>query len=119
MSHALELGYKGFMYDYGEYIDRQTVSHDGTTGEEMHNLYPLLYQVCNAFCKTLVMFWFILLVVSPLIAQKAAFDFFERLDDDPNDAYAPDFVYYVRSGYTGMQKYTWAHWTGKVGRDTC
>lgn len=27
-------------------------------------------------------------------------------------AYAPDYVYYSRSGYTGTQSSAWAHWTG-------
>ena len=29
--------------------------------------------------------------------QKAAFDFFQTLDPDPTDDYAPDYVFYVRS----------------------
>ena len=61
-------------------------------GLEMHNHYPLLY-------------------------QKAAFDFFKTLDPDPIDTYAPDYVFYVRSGYTGSQQYTWAHWTGGPSSD--
>jgi len=30
--------------------------------------------------------------------------------------FAPPFIYYVRSGYTGSQAWVWAHWTGKEGR---
>lgn len=37
------LGYSGFMYDFGEYVPADVVSADGTTGEELHNLYPVLY----------------------------------------------------------------------------
>lgn len=36
----------------------------------------------------------------------------QRQDPDPHDAYAPPYVYYVRSGYTGTQAWTWNHWTG-------
>jgi alpha-glucosidase (family GH31 glycosyl hydrolase) len=40
---ARELGYSGFMYDFGEYVPADVVAADGTTGEELHNLYPVLY----------------------------------------------------------------------------
>ena len=62
------------------------------TGLLLHNHYPMLY-------------------------QKAAYDFFTSLDPDPDDAYAPDYVYYVRSGYLGSQNVTWAHWTGDPSSD--
>jgi len=53
----------------------------------------------------------------PLLYQQAAFDFFTSLDPDPDDEYAPDYVYYVRSGYLGSQNVTWAHWTGDPSSD--
>ena len=62
------------------------------TGLLLHNHYPLLY-------------------------QQAAFNFFTSLDPDPDDAYAPDHIYYVRSGYLGSQNVTWAHWTGDPSSD--
>lgn len=40
---ALDLGYSGWMYDFGEYVQPQTLSASGMSGEELHNLYPLLY----------------------------------------------------------------------------
>lgn len=41
---AVDLGYDGFMYDFGEYVQADTISASGLTGEELHNLYPVLYQ---------------------------------------------------------------------------
>jgi sulfoquinovosidase len=38
-----ELGYAGFMYDFGEYVPWNVVAANGMTGEELHNLYPVLY----------------------------------------------------------------------------
>ena len=40
---ATELGYSGWMYDFGEYVPPDAIAADGTTGEELHNLYPVLY----------------------------------------------------------------------------
>ena len=40
---ALELGYSGWMYDFGEYVQPKSVASNGMTGEELHNLYPVLY----------------------------------------------------------------------------
>lgn len=40
---ALSLGYSGWMYDFGEYVQPETRAASGMSGEELHNLYPLLY----------------------------------------------------------------------------
>lgn len=40
---AIDLGYSGFMYDFGEYVQPDTRSASGMSGEELHNLYPMLY----------------------------------------------------------------------------
>jgi sulfoquinovosidase len=40
---ALALDYDGFMYDFGEYVQVGVVASNGMTGEELHNLYPVLY----------------------------------------------------------------------------
>ena len=85
--HAVDMGFDGWMYDYGEYLSQSTVSYDGRSGHEVHNEYPLLY-------------------------QRTAFDYFMGLDEDPTDDYAPPFVYYVRSGYAGSGQVIWNHWTG-------
>ncbi len=42
-SWATELGYSGWMYDFGEYVQPDTQSASGMSGEELHNLYPVLY----------------------------------------------------------------------------
>jgi alpha-glucosidase (family GH31 glycosyl hydrolase) len=89
---AVDVGFHGWMYDYGEYTPPDSVSSDGTIGLEMHNKFPLLY-------------------------QKTAFDFFKKFDKNTSDPYAPDYVFYVRSSYTGSQRYTWAHWTGDPSSD--
>jgi len=41
---ATSLGYSGWMYDFGEYVQPDVVSANGMNGEELHNLYPVLYQ---------------------------------------------------------------------------
>jgi len=40
---ARDLGYVGWMYDFGEYVPWDVVGSNGMTGEELHNLYPVLY----------------------------------------------------------------------------
>jgi sulfoquinovosidase len=40
---ALDLGYSGWMYDFGEYIQPQTLTRSGLSGEQFHNLFPVLY----------------------------------------------------------------------------
>ncbi len=39
---AFALGYSGFMYDFGEYALPDVVARSGMSGEELHNLYPVL-----------------------------------------------------------------------------
>ncbi len=41
---AIDIGYDGWMYDFGEYVQPASMSSDGRTGEEFHNAYPVLYQ---------------------------------------------------------------------------
>lgn len=40
---ALDLGYSGWMQDFGEYVPPASVASNGMSGEEYHNLYPVLY----------------------------------------------------------------------------
>jgi alpha-glucosidase len=40
---ATDIGYSGWMYDFGEYVQPTVVAANGMTGEELHNLYPVLY----------------------------------------------------------------------------
>ncbi len=44
LQQALDLGYDGWMLDFGEYLPQHAKLHDGKTGFEAHNLYPLLLQ---------------------------------------------------------------------------
>src|SRR5262249_28389061 len=41
---AIAAHYSGWMYDFGEYVQTDAVAANGMTGEELHNLYPVLYQ---------------------------------------------------------------------------
>jgi alpha-glucosidase len=40
---ALDLGYSGWMQDFGEYVQPGDVAFDGTPGEAYHNRFPVLY----------------------------------------------------------------------------
>ncbi len=42
-----KLGVDGWMADFGEYTPVEARFHDGSTGWEMHNRYPLLWQEAN------------------------------------------------------------------------
>jgi alpha-glucosidase len=44
MQQALDDGWDGWMYDFGEYVPEDAVFANGMTGMEAHNLYPLLFQ---------------------------------------------------------------------------
>lgn len=40
---ALDLGYSGWMYDFGEYVQADWTAADGETGYELHDHFPPLY----------------------------------------------------------------------------
>ena len=40
---ALDLGYSGWMYDFGEYVQPDWTAHDGSTGVSLHAAFPVLY----------------------------------------------------------------------------
>jgi alpha-glucosidase (family GH31 glycosyl hydrolase) len=40
---ALDLGYSGWMYDFGEYVQPDVVTSTGVSGEEYHNRFPVEY----------------------------------------------------------------------------
>ncbi len=40
---ALDLGYAGWMYDFGEYVQASWTAHDGSTGLSLHDAFPVLY----------------------------------------------------------------------------
>jgi alpha-glucosidase (family GH31 glycosyl hydrolase) len=42
LKRTLDLGYDGWMHDFGEYTARNAVFFDGRRGDEMHNEYPRL-----------------------------------------------------------------------------
>lgn len=87
LSKAILLGFDGWMYDFGEYVPPDALFSDGRDGHHWHNAYPLIYERSNA-------------------------RYFEGLDDDPTDEWAPDYVFYHRSAYAGSQAWSWAMWGG-------
>ncbi len=42
LKRSLDLGYDGWMHDFGEYIPREAVLFDGRRGDEFHNAFPVL-----------------------------------------------------------------------------
>jgi alpha-glucosidase len=42
LKRSLDLGYDGWMHDFGEYIPRDAVLFDGRRGDEFHNVFPVL-----------------------------------------------------------------------------
>jgi alpha-glucosidase (family GH31 glycosyl hydrolase) len=44
LQQALDDGWDGWMYDFGEYVPQDAVMANGMTGFEAHDLYPVLYQ---------------------------------------------------------------------------
>lgn len=43
LDEAVGHGYDGWMEDFGEYTPLDSTSHNGMSGRQMHNLYPVLY----------------------------------------------------------------------------
>ncbi|MCC6898352.1 MAG: hypothetical protein IT377_05220 [Polyangiaceae bacterium] len=80
LKRTLDLGYDGWMHDFGEYTPRDAVLYDGRRGDEVHNEYPVL-------------------------SAKAAHDLMER--ERP-----ADYLFFVRSGYSGTQRWVPAVWGG-------
>ena len=42
LKRTVDLGYDGWMHDFGEYIGRSWFAGDGRRGDELHNAYPVL-----------------------------------------------------------------------------
>jgi alpha-glucosidase (family GH31 glycosyl hydrolase)/beta-glucosidase/6-phospho-beta-glucosidase/beta-galactosidase len=81
---AAQLGLDGAMVDFGEWVPFDAVFADGRTAPEVHNEYPLLWQKANR----------------------------EVWDELVTSGVKDDYLFYVRSGYTGSQKYAPAFWAG-------
>jgi alpha-glucosidase (family GH31 glycosyl hydrolase) len=77
---ALDMGYDGWMLDFGEYIPYEARMHDGRRGWEAHNDYPVA-------------------------VARATYEYLRRVRND-------DFMFFVRSGYTGTQAVTPMVWSG-------
>jgi sulfoquinovosidase len=70
---ALDLGADGFMQDFGEQVLTDMHFHDGSTGIQMHNRFPVLYDR----------------------ATREAIDAYEKLHPDRH------IFFYTRAGYSG------------------
>jgi alpha-glucosidase (family GH31 glycosyl hydrolase)/beta-glucosidase/6-phospho-beta-glucosidase/beta-galactosidase len=81
---AAQIGLDGAMVDFGEWVPFDAVFADGRTAPEVHNEYPLLWQKANR----------------------------EVWDSLVDDGTKDDYLFYVRSGYAGSQKYAPAFWAG-------
>lgn len=46
-NNMIELGCKGWMADFGEYLPTDTYLHNGVSAEIMHNQWPALWAQCN------------------------------------------------------------------------
>jgi alpha-glucosidase len=90
MQKGVDIGFNGMMWDFGEYMPYYGRTFNGSLGDEFHNMYPGTY-------------------------QKVAYDFFT--EKEPSAIYAPDYVHYARSGWTGAQRYTWVTWSGDPSCD--
>jgi alpha-glucosidase (family GH31 glycosyl hydrolase) len=44
LKSALDDGWDGWMYDFGEYVAQDAVFYNGMNGEQAHNLYPIMMQ---------------------------------------------------------------------------
>jgi sulfoquinovosidase len=42
LQRSLDLGYDGWMHDFGEYVARSSRFFDGRRGDEVHNIFPVL-----------------------------------------------------------------------------
>lgn len=45
--YMIEIGCKGWMADFGEYLPQDACMHNGISGEIMHNQWPALWAKCN------------------------------------------------------------------------
>ena len=77
----LDLGFDGWMADFGEYTPPQARFGSGEDGWTLHNRFPLLWQRLNR-------------------------EFFDEVRPDG------DYVFFVRSGTTGSQRYAPVMWAG-------
>ena len=102
---SVDLGYNGFMLDFGEYTPIDSISSNGRDGHEMHNRFIELYQ------KT----------VYEMTANSTAVGKLLNLDPDEQNSlslnYQSDFLFHTRSGFTQSSHYTQLHWTGDASAD--
>ena len=88
IERALDLGASGFMQDWGEQVQVEMRFHDGSTGREMHNRYPVAYH-----CAT-----------------RAVVDRYERENKRR-------IFFFTRSGYTGSARCEGANFPGDENAD--
>ncbi|UJR35337.1 hypothetical protein I4U23_028098 [Adineta vaga] len=105
VQESIDLGFNGFMLDFGEYTPINSISANGENGHEMHNHFIELYQ------KAI----YDITINSTAISQLLALHPNET--NDLNQNYQSDFVFQTRSGFTNSAQYTQLHWTGDASAD--
>ncbi|CAF0961158.1 unnamed protein product [Rotaria sordida] len=105
IQESFDLGYNGFMLDFGEYTPINSISSNGKTGHEMHNHFIELYQ------KTV----YDMTLNSTTVEQLLNLNLNEKNDLSIN--YQSNFLFHTRSGYTNSVQYTQLHWTGDASAD--
>ena len=102
---SFDLGYNGFMLDFGEYTPIDSISFNGKDGHEMHNHFIELYQD-TVYQMT---------VNSTAVEQLLNLSDKDKVDLSFN--YQSDFLFHTRSGYTNSARNTQLHWTGDSSAD--
>ena len=105
IQESFDLGYNGFMLDFGEYTPVDSISSNGKYGHEMHNHFIELYQ------RT----------VYAMTANSTAIEQLLHLSENDKENlslnYQSDFIFYTRSGFTSSTRDTQLHWTGDASAD--
>ena len=112
---ARDLGYAGWMYDFGEYVQAEVVAASGMSGEELHNLYPVLY--ARAALDALDGDWFTFMrsgytgssAFAPMVWSGDPAASFESADGLPSMPRAA-----INLGISGAP-----HWAGDIGGYHC
>ncbi len=105
IQQSFDLGYNGFMLDFGEYTPVDSISSNGKDGHEMHNYFIELYQ------KT---------VYDMTINSTSIERLLHLSENETNNLslnYQSDFIFHTRSGYTNSARNTQLHWTGDASAD--
>ena len=105
VQESFDLGYNGFMLDFGEYTPIDSISANGKDGHEMHNHFIELYQ--NTVYE--------MTLNSTAVQRLLHLSENEKINLSFN--YQSDFLFHTRSGFTNSARNTQLHWTGDSSAD--